>query len=358
MKIWIDLRFFGDDLYSKFISQLIEWLIAKKTQYKYVIYANWSKDNLEQKHFQIKQVNIKNWTLDEQTKFLKILKKDKLDLVLFFNHYKPIWYTRPYITLVWSLKDIYYMDFKSYFQKYKFLFLIWRNLKNSEEIICLDKSTKEELIEKFDIKEDKIKKINWFFPAIREKESVNIDEIEINIKTTYWILNDYIIYSDWDSIEKNYEKLIQVFAKLRDEWTNISLVFLWNEISFNLDLRNLIIDTKMQKNIHFLWSVWKTHKKYLYKNAKAIIFPSFYETFPFSLRDAVYYNSPIIASELPCIKNIFEDSIYYFSPLSVNSIYKSVKEFLKKWQKEKVDYSNIIDKYNQDKTTEALIKII
>jgi hypothetical protein len=55
-----------------------------------------------------------------------------------------------------SLKDIYYSNFSNYFEKYFFNYLIENNLKNSSKIICFDKNTNNELIEKFNIYEEKI----------------------------------------------------------------------------------------------------------------------------------------------------------------------------------------------------------
>jgi len=52
------------------------------------------------------------------------------------------------------------MNFSSYLEKYKYLFLMNKNLKKSNKIICLDQNTKNELIEKFDIKESSIFIIN------------------------------------------------------------------------------------------------------------------------------------------------------------------------------------------------------
>lgn len=365
MKIWIDLRFACDDLYSRFIVQIIQGLIKNEKHNEYIIYINHFPEWLVQKfvkdNIKIKKIGIKNWSFAEQTKFLKILKEDKNWLMLFFNHFKPIFYKWEYITVVWSLKDVYYMDFSSYFEKYKYLYLMEKNLVKSSKIVCLDQNTQNELIEKFDIKESKIEIMNWFFPVFWENESEEeIDEkFNLNIKTKYWIKSDFFIYSWWNSIEKNYEKLISVFARLKNEWIKIDLVFLWHNISTNLNLRSQIIENEMEKNVYFLWEVPLNHKKYLYKECLATIFTSFYEPFPFRLADPLFFESHILSSDLKSIKNIFWDKIYYFSPISANSIYENVKKFLdEEKHKSKINYKNILDKYNEENTTKQLIEII
>jgi hypothetical protein len=122
----------------------------------FIIYTNTPLPKLEYPHVQIKCVNIKNGGWSEQTAFLKILKQDKNDCVIFFNHYKPILYKEFYFIVLPSLKDIYYQEFESYFHKYKYLYLIEKNLKNAHKTICFDISTQNELIERFNIREEKI----------------------------------------------------------------------------------------------------------------------------------------------------------------------------------------------------------
>ncbi len=357
MKIGIDLRFISDELYSKFAIELVNSIINNNLEKKYILYLNNDINIINYSNVEKKIINIENWSFSEQFKFLKILKEDKNNSMIFFNQYKPIFYRWDYITIIGSLKEIYYMNFNSRIKKIKFLFLMENNLNHARNTICLDKNTKNELIEKYNIKEEKIKIINGFFPKNETKREEN--HVEVNIKNKFLIKNDFIIYSGWDSIEKNYEKLILVLDKLKKDEIEIDLIFLWNNIAKNITLRNHIIDLKLEKNVFFLGSPDIETKKYLYKEALFTIFPSFYETFPFRLAEPVYFWTNILSSNLKNIRKIFWEKITYFSPISVNSIYKVVKDFIinnKKW--EYIDYSDIKQKYSLEKTSNQLLEII
>lgn len=359
MKIWLDLRFLWEDIYSKFILQLIRNLIIKASDVDFTIYTNSYQNLLEEKNTEVKRVNIPNWSLAEQTKFKKILQKDNPWIMIFFNHYKPIFYKKDYILFVWDLRDLYYSDFESNIEKFKFLYLISKNIKNAYKLICLDKITKNELIERFNVKEEKIFIIDGFFP---KNNSFNYDEIKddllnINIKTKYNIKNDYFVFSAWDSIEKNYEKLIKVFKRLKENNLERDLVFLWDWIWKNINLRNLILENKLQENIFFIPDLDLNEKNLIYKNSIWVIFPSLYEPFPFMLTEPLYFNSPILSSNLKKIENIFWDKINYFSAISINSIYSEIENFLKSKNK-KVDYSEIKEKYTIENSTKQLLEII
>ena len=124
MKIWIDLRFLNNDIYSRFVLKLVKSIVETKKEDDFIIYTNIYLQSLILKNTTIKKVDIKIGSLSEQTKFKKILKNDNLWLSIFFNHFKPIFYKKDYILLVWDLKDLYYSNFSSQIEKYKFQYLL------------------------------------------------------------------------------------------------------------------------------------------------------------------------------------------------------------------------------------------
>lgn len=357
MKIWIDLRFIKNDLYSNFVIQLVKSMIETEKNKEYIIYSNkeieWIDKNI------IKKINIKVWSLKEQIDFLKILKKDNNNLMIFFNHFKPVFYKWEYITFVPTLRDIYYMNFDSYFKRYKYLYLMEKNLKKSYKIVCLDQNTKKELIEKFNINENKINILDWFFPEIAPSKKEKKSAINLQINAKYNIKNDYFIYSWGDSIEKNYEKLINVFQRLKKDWKKVDLVFLWDAISKNINLRKLILQYNLEKNCHFLWNISFSEKETFYKKSMWTIFPSFYEPFPFRLAEPLHFWSIILSSNLKNIKDIFWEKIEYFSPISVNSIYEKINNFIENSGKIKnKKYTKAKKNYTIENTTKQLLEII
>lgn len=355
MKIWLDLRFITDDLYSTFVIELAIWVINQYKEHKFIVYTNENLKGFNLENCIINKVWILNNSFKEQTIYNKILKNDNNSLMLFFNHHKPVFYKWDYYTLVHSLKDIYYNNYSNYFHKYFFLYLLEKNLKKSNKLICFDQNTSEELVEKFNIKEEKINLISWFFP--NKELLTSIDDLKINIRTKYDIKNEFYIYSWWEWVEKNYEKLIHVFKKFKDEWTKIDLVLLWKNITKNIPLRKLILNLEMQNNIHFVSVIKQNEKILFYKSSKWVIFPSFYEPFPFRLTEPLYYKVNILASDLKNIKNIFNDTINYFSPISVNSIYESIKNDIIN-NKNTAHYNEIENNFSKEKTIAQILDII
>ena len=82
---------------------------------------------------------------------------------------------------------------------------------------------------------------------------------------------------------------------------------------------------------------------HLYSKASAFIFPSLYEGFGLPLLEAMNFNLPIAASDIPVFHEIGESKISFFDPVN----FKGFDCFLKKISDSGIstDYSEIIDKY-------------
>ena len=92
MKIGLDLRFLNTRSYSLFVIELVIELIKNTPDTKYIIYTKNNGEIFHAPNSQVKLVNIKNGGIQEQIKFLQILRSDKNNLMLFFDCNKPIFY--------------------------------------------------------------------------------------------------------------------------------------------------------------------------------------------------------------------------------------------------------------------------
>ena len=355
MKIGLDLRFLKPwALYSDFVKELVLSLAKKTPDTKYNIYLNQPLNTSGLSNIIVQQVNIKIWSLKEQVSFYKILKKDSNNIVIFFDIHKPIFYKDEYYIIIPSLSNIYYQDFKKAHQKYKYLFFLNKTIDNAKKIICFDENTKDELSERLDIVECKTSILTPFFTWKEILERSN--NLKLDIKPKNNIKNDYFIYNWWLWIEKNLDRLINVFERLNESTKKVDLVIIWSHISNNVELRDLVISKNLQNNVHFLWGLKNEEKRNYYISSLWVIFPSLYESFPFSLNEAIFFNTRIIASNLKNNKDILWNYAYYFSPISSSSIIENINKFFA--NKTKVNYSEVLNNINPENTVKQLIKII
>ena len=155
----------------------------------------------------------------------------------------------------------------------------------------------------------------------------NIDKEE-NIKNSnYQRQNNTFLYVSSDDPHKNHKNLIEAWCLLSEENIYPKLIL---TIDKSKSLHSSIIK-KIEKyglNIDFIPNLDRKKIINLYKKSKALIFPSFFESYGLPLVEANYYKLPVIASELDFVRDLL-DPVETFDPNSSKSISRSVKRFLK-----------------------------
>jgi glycosyltransferase involved in cell wall biosynthesis len=164
--------------------------------------------------------------------------------------------------------------------------------------------------------------------------------------------HEYIIYEWGTGANKNLEKLIKAIVYIQSKGTNIMLYVIWDELVKDLQLREYMVQNNATNYIRFLWQLEETEKPIYYTKALWVILPSLYESFPFTLSNAVLYNKKIITSNIKALRELFWDTVEYFNPLSINQL--SEKLLWIKNQPEP-DYTSILEKFTARKSAEKLL---
>ena len=354
MKIWLDLRLLqSSDYYSTFIALLLQKLISTDWEDSYTLYMSADTKAQFPSFINVELIKEEPGTFAEQLHFSRKLSKDKNNLMIFFNEEKPLRYKWDYIVFVKDLKEIHYEWEKSWFKKFFEWLFLNTSLENAKKIICFENHTRNELNEKFNITKTKLEIIYPFFTPENIQNIATIGDI----KTKYSIKWDYFIYSGWNGNNKNLSKLVEVFKKIRLRKQNISLVILDQEVTEDVNFRNEVVEADIVNQVFFIWDTLPEERKAFYESAAWTIFPSLYESFPFSLTEAISYNSPILTSSINQIQEIMWDSVAYFSPVSTIDMVEAIENFVSMWPKE-TNYNSLALKYNADSSAKQLLKVI
>lgn len=356
MKIWLDLRTINSrTTYYKFIYNFIKELKETDSENTYIIYTsalNYYNFVELSNIFEVKKVDITAWSLMDQTAWLKYFKDENLDSLVFFSYLRPFLYKKRNVIVIEDLKDLLYPKDSSSISKLKYNLSLKLSILNSSKVIGFSKDILIWLNEKLNIKEDKIEIINPFFIKNRK----NDDFIDIRMK--YNIVNDYVIYPGiFNNQNKNISRLIESFARLNNEdKVNIDLVFTDKSIANIVELREIILRNKLENKVKFLSDIKEEDLYFYYFESAWIIYPSLYESFPFELSDAIYFNKNIITSNIENFKNIFWDSVSYFHPMSINDIKNEIIKL--KENKNNPNYLELLEKYDIKKFVNNFIKKI
>jgi len=184
-----------------------------------------------------------------------------------------------------------------------------------DHIISISHSTKKDLIELYGIDEKKISVIH-----------LGVDlETFTNIKTKEKLYErPYLIYVGDRKGYKNFKSFIEAFSNSNILMSEFDIVTFGGG-EFNKDEKNLFIKRGFSENQIRQVSGCDTLLSEHYKNAKALVYPSYYEGFGLPLLEAMSSGCPVICSNTSSLPEILNNSGLMFNPNNIDEIQTSIE---------------------------------
>lgn len=294
MKILLDGRLLSDKPtgISRYSRELIK---IYQAYYGYENVEVIINEDLKEKSFKYIKTELKPFNLIHFFKFHKFLKGINA------NIYHSLYYsnsffkdkTKIYITTV---HDLMYKLVPEFFSKNKlknllaikyYDFIVKKTLNNSEYIISVSNTTKNDVQKIFNKK-------SIFVPE-------GINELKEKEKEISVLLNKkYLLYIGNSRPHKNLDFLCQTFEELE---TDKFLVLIGTKKDY----------TNLEKKILSLGFLEDCEIKWAYINAECFIFPSLYEGFGLPILEALDNGCKVISSNAGALKEFAIDSIQYFN---------------------------------------------
>ena len=266
-------------------------------------------------------------------------KKDKMK-VLDFSNSLPI-FSHGFVVLHDIFYEVCKKEIKGFSEWLKGVYfrLMYRIVsKNAELIFTVSETSKKQIHDYLGISEDHIKVV---YSGWEQYKNIEIDD---SIFDTYTNLKKGNYYFSLGSLAKN-KNLKWVLDYASKNPTQV-FVITGKPLAFssnNIQKENL-------ENVFFTGYLPDGQVKSLMTNAKAFIFPSTYEGFGVPPMEALSTGVPVVVSDIPVLKEIYGNSVYYINPYNTNI---SIDEILKK---NIVSADNVLEKFTYKNTTLELLK--
>jgi glycosyltransferase involved in cell wall biosynthesis len=329
MKIGIDARLLAQTGVGRYTTNLISNLSAIDKKNDYVLFVRnqdadvFKKLKVINEKWKIVRVDIKWHSIEEQIKFLRILNREKLDLVHFPYFSIPIFYKRPFVVTIHDLILHHFPTGKAsmlptpvYWSKISaYKFVISQAAKKAKKVISVSSSTKKEIIDHLSVSPQKIEVI---YEAADDKIGNSGPEARDKNKFGKYFLFVGNVYP-----HKNAETLIRAFEELNGN--SLSLIFVGKNDYFYDRLKKKV---KGNTNIKFLHEVSDDELGNIYRNAQATICPAFMEGFGLPALEAMANKCLVIASDTPALREVCQDNAIYFNPKDPQELAEKMKEVL------------------------------
>lgn len=185
-------------------------------------------------------------------------------------------------------------------------------------ICCESEQGKLEIENAYAIEPSKIKILPMF--------AGNIIDDEVSIVKPKWLDDgsSFFLYPAQFWPHKNHYNLILAFKDFLSSHPNFKLVLTGSDKGNLSYINEVIIKNGITSNIIIAGFVDNSILKWLYKNAKGLVFPSFLGPTNMPLLEAQHFGCPIACSNLKGHKALLLNEAIYFEPTAVTSIKKAM----------------------------------
>lgn len=274
------------------------------------------------KNFKLHIVEWDHYTFGEQIGLLRFLHKLNPDLVHFTMPQQPLFYGKPKTTTV---HDLTLVKFKSgvhnpvtYTMKQLiFKVLLKRVIKTSLAIYTLAEYTRAEIAAYGKVPATKVVIAHPASDAMAKKDRVYPEAED----------KEFVLYVGNTFPYKNISRLIQAQQKLLQKHPKLHVVAV-GKIDDNVKVLQKEVKDNGYKQVIFTGFVDEEQLAWLYKNAKAYVFPSLSEGFGMPSLEAMQYDLPVVSSDATVLPEINGEAAHYFNPEDVDEMAKSIHEVL------------------------------
>lgn len=240
----------------------------------------------------------------------------------------PLFYNGP---LVVTIHDLTLLKFSDLLLPNKMAYIyikymIKKAVEKSDMIITVSNNTKKDIVDWFDISEDKIKVI---YNGIDEKfkKIENKNKIK-EFKNKHDINSDYILSLGNIKPHKNLKRLIKAFAKVQNHNNDIKLVITGKGEVLLDELREIIKKNDIENKVIFTGFLEDEELPLIYNAAELLIYPSLYEGFGIPPLEAMACGTPVVTSNKSSLPEVVGEAAILVDPYKIDDIADGILEVL------------------------------
>jgi glycosyltransferase involved in cell wall biosynthesis len=199
--------------------------------------------------------------------------------------------------------------------------------KHADRIIAVSEETRQDLINIYRVPEHKITVVH---PSIDAAffEPVDAALME-SVRIKHQLPKKYILNVGSFFTRKNQAKLIEAYDLIKDKIEE-DLVLVGYSGNMYESILQLVAQKKLQDRVQIRSSVTNQDLPYVYSAASLYVFPSMFEGFGAPLVEAMSRAVPVLASDIPCFREVGGAAVQYFDPNSRETIAAMMQSVLEK----------------------------
>lgn len=314
------------EIVQEFFIQKPDWnftLFLGETEFNKFDIAEINKNRKKKSSGKIQKIlaSEKIYSVEEQTTFLSKIARAEGDLIWFPHFNVPILCPKKFVVTVHDLTLSKFPGKKhSLIKNILYKSILKNALLRSQKIFTVSENTKQDLIKDEGVKLEKI---------LVAGNAVGDEFINFAPDRNFWentseilgIEKPFFLYTGQWRSHKNILGMLKAFHQFIKKNGNIAqLVITGKDNPLYPEFLEYRAQHNLEESVLPVGLVPEKTLLHLYSEARAYVFPSFYEGFGIPPLEAMALGTPVIASNASCIPEICGEAVEYFSPENIPEI--------------------------------------
>lgn len=258
-------------------------------------------------------------TIKRDKNIINILKENDIHILFYLNPDGHT-YNFPFITTHWDVGHLSTYMFPEFAEDFIARKNYYKNILPKALMIITETETgKKELIKHLPISEERIA-VMPIFPGEVINENITQNKQKIILKDAQLEPKKFFLYPAQFWAHKNHTLLIDAFEQVIQKHSQLNLVFTGSDKG-NLEyIKSYIHQKKLDDHIKILGFVSNEQLFAYYKNAIALVMPTFLGPSNMPPLEAAFLGCPVLLSDMKGHRELLGDYGKYFDPHDVNAL--------------------------------------
>lgn len=203
--------------------------------------------------------------------------------------------------------------------------------RRADQIIAVSESSKNDIIARYGIREQKVERIYNGIPDEMEQLDRNNPKL-IEVKEKYHLPFNFIFYLGTIEPRKNISAIVKAYDQLRSlnnpQLEKYKLVIAGGKGWKINDILDVMRKAKFTKDIIFTSCITNEDKAAAYTLASLFVYPSFFEGFGIPVLEAMRCGVPVITSNCSALPEVIDQGAVMIDPDKPDELYQAMKEVL------------------------------
>jgi len=231
------------------------------------------------------------------------------------------------------------------------------SIKKADAIITISEFSKQEILNTFNVSEDKVHVLYCGPGNVRPESNTGKDLL----REKYNLVNDYILFVSTIEPRKNLLSLVKAFEILKDRYAiGEDLVVVGKKGWDYQPTLKYIASSHCKSSIHLMGFVPDSDLGCFYRNASLFVYPSFMEGFGIPPLEAMQCGCPVLTSNTSSLPEVVRYPEMMFDPQNIQELVE--KSLLLLTQKENRDLNiqrgrENVQRFSWRKSAEQIITV-